>query len=117
MNFKQIAKKATTIAEIMMDRDKISTEEIIDEFDGDITITEIEWCDMGENSAWAYAFEEDKDKFAFAGKVLGNVFNACLAACGGDYEELYKKWEPLHVRISSGRTKKNQQVTLVEVLD
>ena len=63
MNFKAIAKKQTTMAEIMIDREKITTQEIIDDFDGEITIDNIEFCHIGSDDVWAYTFEEDETKF------------------------------------------------------
>ena len=117
MNFKAIAKKQTTMAEIMIDREKITTQEIIDDFDGEITIDNIEFCHIGSDDVWAYTFEEDETKFAFAGYILSKIFNACLEAVGGDFEELYKQWTPLKVKLSEGKTKNKNQVTLVEVLD
>lgn len=118
MNFREIAMKKTTLANIMVDREKMSTEEIIDKYDGEISITEIEYVTMGDESFWAYAFEcdGDSDHFAFAGYVLSNIFDACLEACEGDYEKLYREWTPLSVKLANGKTKRGQPITTVAII-
>lgn len=121
-NLKDIAKKATTLAEIMNGRDKIDTEEIIDTYEDGITIDNIELCLMvvdGEQvNVWIYTFEEDKKHFAFAGYVLAKIFNQIVEECDGDLEKAYAevKKQTLSVRLSTGKTKSKQPITLVEVL-
>lgn len=72
---------------IMEGREKGSNEGIIGKV---ITVNNFEYCDMGENSCWAYTIKEEPEKFYFAGSGLSKIFENFLAKCGGDYEELYQ---------------------------
>lgn len=118
-SLREIAIKSTTIAKIMENREKLDTHEILDE---KITINDIEYCtyntENGERSVWAYTVEEYPEHFLFAGRILSNIFDSLTAECGGDLDEAYKfmRKETLKIRLIKGKTKKGQQVTLVEVL-
>lgn len=121
MDIRAIAKKATTLAEIMTDRDKIDTETIIQDYET-ITIDNIELCQLTKDgkteNVWAYTFKENPDVFAFAGYILSKIFDEIVKNCNGDLEEAYKavRVAKLKVKLTEGRTKSKQQVTMVEVL-
>lgn len=133
MDFKKIAQKATTLAEIMEGREKLDTDEIIEQFPDGFSIDEVEYVTIqktevvdkktGETKTsvdefWAFHFEESEDTFSFAGFVLAKIFKACLEQCEGDYEQLNEelKKNPLRVKLSASKTKSKQPITLVTVL-
>ena len=120
---KTIAQQATTLSELMENREKIETEEIIKYHEKGIHINDIDpqtFTDAKGNPSdtYVFTFDEAKDKFAFAGHVLCKIFDAVIKECDGDLDaarELFKK-EKLHVKLSTGKTKAKREVTLVEVL-
>lgn len=120
LNLKSIAKKATTIAEIFGDKEKISTEDIIRDFPNGIHIDKIEYVSIdSDKNFWAYTFKEAPYKFAFAGHILGKIFECILEECEGDYAKTYEEFEKsggLYVVLKNGKTKSGMNVTLVDVL-
>lgn len=133
MNFKKVAQKAVTLAQIMEGRDKLDTDDIVEQFPDGISIDEIEYVTIQKTEKvdkksdetrtvvdefYAFHFVESKDTFSFAGFVLAKIFGACLAECEGDFELLNEelKKTPLKVKLSNGKTKSKQPITLVTVL-
>lgn len=133
MDFRKIAQKATTLAEIMEGREKLDTDEIIEKFPNGISIDEVEYVTIQKtvkadkksdetetqvDEFWAFHFTESKGTFSFAGFILAKIFNACLIECDGDYEELNNQLSrnPLKIKLTEGKTKSKQPITLVTVL-
>lgn len=123
LNIKKMAQKAVVLAEIFEGKEKIDTDTIIQNYPNGIHINNIEFITMmgekGEEQFWAYTFDENPNVFAFSGYVLAKIFNDLLAACDGDYEELYESFRAnggLSVRLSASRTKKNQPITKIDIL-
>lgn len=123
LNLKNIAKKATVIAEIMENRTKGETEDLI-ELKEPVTINDCELClltnDEGkEERVWAYTIKEQPEKFYFAGFVLKKIFESALEECGGDYTELYIAVQGgLKVKYGQKKTKDGKRtVTTIEVVD
>ena len=124
VNIKSIAKKATVVAEIMENREKGDTEELI-KLKTPVTIKDCEVCtltndDGEEENVWAYTIEEEPKKFYFAGYVLKKIFERILEACQGDYVELYSQLnaQGLTVKFGQKKTKDGKRtVTTVNVVD
>lgn len=120
LNIKQLAKKATTIAEIFGDKEKISTEDIIRYYPNGIHINKIEYISIdNEKNFWAYTFKEAPDKFAFAGHILSKIFDCVLEECEGDYAKTYEEFEKsggFYAVLKNGKTKSGMNVTLVDIL-
>ena len=121
INLKKVAQKATVLAEIMENRDKGTTEELINK-KAPVTINDCEVMDIvndaGEKEqVWAFTIKEEPNKFYFAGTVLKNVFVEILKECNGDYCELYSavQEQGLTVKFKESKTKKGRPVTTVEV--
>lgn len=126
MNIKNIARKSTTFSELMLGKTKIETEDIIKYYDKGITIREAEGVDMpdsrnedGMAHFYIFTFEEEPDKFAFAGYVLTKIFDDILTECAGDIEQFNKELlrQGLKVKLSTSKTKNKREVTTVEVID
>ena len=124
INVKSIAKKATVVAEIMENREKGDTAELIKAKNA-FTINNCEMCLLpkddgnGEEKVYAYTVEEKPDKFYFAGFILKKIFDAILEECEGDYEEMYAliKQQGLTVKYGEKKTKDGKRtVTTIEVL-
>lgn len=122
INFQEIAKQEVTLAKIMENRDKIETEQIISDYPDGIHIDEIEKIAMQKEEGleifWAFHFTEEPDCFAFAGIVLGKIFDKFQEVYEGELDELAAdlKEEPLGVILESGKTKDGKRnVTTVKI--
>lgn len=120
MNIRDIAIKATTIAEIMEGREKLETKDIIRNYPQGVHICAAEPVTLQDGSDfWAFIIKEEPDKFAFSGFILNKIFNKILDYCEGDIsamnDELAK--QNLAVRLYDGKTKdKKQPITMVDVV-
>ena len=107
----------------MENRDKIETEQIVSDYPDGIHIDEIEKISMqkeeGVEIFWAFHFTEEPDCFAFAGMVLGKIFDKFLEQYEGEIDELAAdlKEEPFGVILESGKTKDGKRnITTVKVI-
>lgn len=123
INFQETAKQEATLAKIMENRDKIETEQIVSDYPDGIHIDEIEKISMQKEEGleifWAFHFTEEPDCFAFAGMVLGRIFDRFLEQYEGEVDELATdlKKEPLGVILESGKTKDGKRnVTTIKVI-
>ena len=126
MDFKKIALDATTMSELMNDRDKMDTEELIKKYPNGVTIDFIDNVNMqqedGEENVWIFVTEEQPNKFTFAGFVLAKIFNNILAEFEGDYAEMIEtynsalKEDKLRVKLERAKTKSKREITKVTVL-
>ena len=123
-DFKKIAQKSVTLATIMEDREKIDTEQLINDYPNGFEIDEIEFVTLqkGEGKVddfWAFHVK-DTNYFAFSGLVLGKIFDDFLKEYEGDYEALYddfKKSGGIKVKLTSTVTKSTKRpVTTVQIL-
>ena len=126
MDFKKIALDATTMSELMNERDKMDTEELIKKYPNGVTIDFIDNVNMsqedGEENVWIFVTEEQPNKFTFAGFVLAKIFNNILAEFEGDYAEMIEtynsalKEDKLRVKLERAKTKSKREITKVTVL-
>lgn len=126
MDFKKIALDATTMSELMSERDKMDTEELIKKYPNGVTIDFIDNVNMqqedGEENVWIFVTEEQPNKFTFAGFVLAKIFNNILAEFEGDYAEMIEtynsalKEDKLRVKLERAKTKSKREITKVTVL-
>lgn len=127
-NLRELAVEATTLSELMDGREKIETEEIIRKYPKGITITAIdsynamntddETGEISTEEIFIYTFEEDKDKFAFAGYVLKKMFKRWLEELG-DFDTVNEElsYGNFAVQLSKKKTKDGKKsVTTVRVI-
>lgn len=123
-SFKKIAQQATTLCDLMEDREKIETEDIIKNY-GTITLEDFVWAEMGENSCWVYTFLEDREHFAFAGVSIKSILDKLLEEYDGDYqalraaytdETLKKDGDVIKLKLEYGKTKAGQRFTKATVV-
>lgn len=124
--FTDLAKKKTSGSPVLSERTKISTDELIAKYPNGVTINAFDFL-SGKNGRYAVcAFRENPGLFFNGGKILTDIFESFVdeyktdensfadayEACSRDFAT-----ECLKVKLSSGRTKDGNRVTLVEVLD
>ena len=124
--FSDLAKKKTAGSPILSERTKISTDEIVARYPDGITINGFDFLN-GKNGRYVVCcFKNDPGRYFNGGKILTdifesfvaeyktdeNTFNEALDACMKDFGAV-----GLKVKLSDGRTKDGNRVTLVEVLE
>ena len=122
--FATLAKRATTLSNLMDGREKLGTEEVINKYPNGITITEFDIVttpDQNGNPATypVIAFEEDNTKFIYGGKALMDVVTMWLANFEGDVEttsNALKAAGGVKVKLSAGKTKQGRNFTRVDVI-
>lgn len=117
---KNLAKKALVLSELMENREKISTEDIIKYYPNGITINAFDGPIKTENGETIiYTFKEEKDKFAFGGTIMQSLFNRLITSYEGDIGALKADIakEGLKVKLGETENKAGQTMTSVEIVD
>lgn len=115
---KMIAEEATTLSLLMSGKEKLSTEEIIANYGGEITITECDMVNDGKNAYPVFTIKENEKAFYCGGIVLRRIVEAWIGYCGDidKVNEMLAK-DPVAVRLEEGKTKDNKNsLTRVTIL-
>lgn len=119
-NFKAAALKATELSHLMNDKNKVSTEEIIKKYKGEITITAVDIAEQNDGVRYCVInFAEDAGAFYCGGIVLTKIVDAWLDDFAGNFTKLnaaLKEFGGLKVKMCEEKTKKNNNITSVTVL-
>lgn len=118
VSLKRIAEKQLTLSDLMVEKDKIDTEEIIDTYPDGITIDEIDVCTIDSEEVYIYTFRENKNVFAFAGHILKNLFKAWIE-CNNSIEEVNEllSKEKMRLKLERGKTKDGKrEITKVSLI-
>lgn len=120
MSIREAAKQCVTLSEIMANRNKISTDDVIKKYPDGITITGVDYVTLEDNVTYpVFTFEEDITSFYAGGTLLNNMFDRLIDKYGsiGLVNHVLDKEGGLKVRLSNGVTKKTgRPITKVEVL-
>lgn len=124
--FSDLAKKQTAGSPVLQERTKISTNEIVARYQDGITINGFDFLN-GKNGRYVVCcFRNDPGRYFNGGKILTNIFESFVAEYQHDemtfneaLDACMKDFGPvgLKVKLSDGRTKDGNRVTLVEVLE
>lgn len=118
-NFKAAALKATTLSELMNDRIKVSTDDIIKDYPDGITIDQFDSITAGESQYYIATIKEDPQIYINCGTVLSKVFDAFVAGFDGDVTgtsaEL-KNAGGIKVKLAKTRTRGGNTITTVTVM-
>lgn len=116
MNIKDIAMNVTTLSNVMENKDKMTTDDLIKNFDGVITINDFDLIE-GKDTYFVYTFEESDAYFANAGYVLNQIFSKIVEEFGTvEVARVEISKTPLKVQLSRGKTQNGNTITLVKVL-
>ena len=83
-NFRDLAKKATTLSELMENREKIQTSEVIKNFPDGITINAVDIVKMTDTSYPVFTFLEDLHRFYCGGIILTKIVGEWIKEYNGD---------------------------------
>ena len=128
-NFKQAAQESTLLSKIMSNRTKLETEEILDQ---PLTVIGFDFApkfdqqgnpvvnDNGEIDTFAVViFKELPERYYCCGTVFSKVCHNWAEGFSGDADAASSALEKaggVLVRFSTGKTKKGQNLTTVEIL-
>ena len=123
--FSERARKATTLSPLMVDREKISTDDVISKYKGHVTLMEFDilpWTDdNGQPTAFpVFTIAENPDVFLFGGAILKAIADMWAADYGGDIETASREVKEsggCKVTLEYGKTKKGRRITTVTVED
>lgn len=107
-NFKQAAIDATTLSELMTDRQKVSTDDIIKQFPDGITITAFDFVEGKEGQYPIFLFSESPKSFFSGGVVLAKIANKWLSAFNDDVDACNAALAEsggVKIKLEHGRTK------------
>nr|DAP68131.1 MAG TPA: hypothetical protein [Caudoviricetes sp.] len=77
-NFRDLARKATTLSELMENRVKIQTADVIKNFPDGITINAVDIIKTSDVIYPVFTFAEDSNKFYCGGIVLSEIVDTWL---------------------------------------
>lgn len=119
-NFRDLARKATTLSELMENRVKIQTSDVIKNFPDGITLNAVDMIKTSDASYPVFTFSEDSDRFYCGGIVLTKIVNTWLNEYNGDLEMLNHdlvECGGVKVKLTETKTRDGKNnITQVEVI-
>ncbi len=118
-DFKQAALEATTLSELMTDRQKVSTDDIIKHYPEGITITAFDFVEGKDGQYPIFLFAESPKSFFSGGIVLAKIANKWLAAFNDDIEACNAALAEsggVKIKMEFGRTKNGNNIIKATVV-
>ena len=120
-DFRNMAKRQTTLSEVMTDRVKVSTEELIEKYPEGVLITAFDYIQSKKSKGKYPVFNigQDPTVFCNGGTVLDRIFTDFVNAMDGDVKaasDELRRQGGIQVKLSKGETKAGDELTLVEVI-
>ena len=114
---KEIAEKTTAGNPIFDNREKMTTDEVIEKYPSGISITECALIASDKGEYAVIAFAEQPDVFVSCGTILTNIVHDWVAAIGS-IEEVNGMLieQPVRVKLHKILNKKKQPLTVVDIL-
>lgn len=125
IDFKNMAQEAVSGCELMAGREKMLTEDLIDEYEDGVTIIDLMQAEVtnregtGKDLVWVFTTVEEPNFYTFAGYSLSKIFNEYLQAYKGDYTELRKDFKEsggLKCKFTRTKTKKGNVFTDIKII-
>ena len=120
INFKEIAIKESTLSHLMIGKEQLKTEDVLNE---PITLTEFDIVAINGKKTTLYPVflvKEKPDHYLNGGFILMKFAQAWAAAAGGDVETAsneLKRAGGVKIKAVASRTKSGNNLTTVEILD
>lgn len=118
--FTDIARNATVLSPLMEGRDKMTTAELCATYPDGVTMMEFDIIPGDKGPFPVYIFAENPNVFAFGGAVIKKIVDAFVAKFDGsvtDASNALKANGGVKMRLSQGRTRNGNNVTLVDIVD
>ena len=116
--FSDKAKAAIQLSDLLVGRNKVGTDDIIERFPQGFTIADFDIINDGKNEYPAFTIKEDPDLCFFGGAILKSMADSWLEG----YETLeecrndFRLDGGVAVRMYTGKTKKGNNITKVDIL-
>lgn len=120
-DFRELAKRQTTLSEVMVDRTKVKTDDLIQKYPDGFTIIAFDYVNSKKSKVPypVYNIAEDPTVFCNGGTVLDRIFSEFVKQMDGDVaaasNEL-RRQGGLKVKLGHGTTKAGDELTTVEIL-
>lgn len=118
-DFREVAIAETSLSPLMDGKERIGMDDLISEYPTGVTVTGFDMLN-GEKGEYAVCvFSEDENKFFFAGSILTKIVKKWIQAFDGDIDNASHTLADnggVKMRFKHGRTKRGQQLTLVDIL-
>lgn len=120
-DFRNMAKRQTTLSEVMQDRTKVSNDDLMISYPDGFTITAFDFIQSKKTKDKypVYNIAEDPSIFCNGGTVLKRIFTDFVDAMDGDVKaasDELRRQGGLQVKLGYGKTKAGDDVITVEVL-
>ena len=119
-NFRELARKATTLSELMENRVKIQTADVIKNFPDGITINAVDVIKTSDVKYPVFTFLEDSHSFYCGGVVLAKIVDTWLNEYNGDLGLLnhdLAETGGVKVKLTEAKTRDGKNnITEVEVI-
>ncbi len=119
-NFKQAAIEATTLSELMVDRQKVTTDEIIKHYPEGVTITAFDFVQGKEGDDYPiFLFAESTKSYFSGGVVLKQIAKKWLSAFNDDIakcNEALAASGGVKIKLENSRTKKGNNLVKATVV-
>ena len=112
-DFRQAAIDATTLSELMTDRQKVSTDDIIKHYPDGVTITAFDFVEGKDGQYPIFLFAESPKSFFSGGVVLAKIANKWLSGFGDDLDACnaaLAEHGGVKIKLESGRTKNGNSI-------
>ena len=123
LNFREVALKELSLSDLMKERDKMETEQLIALHPDRVTIKDFDIFELSKNGkseiVCCFITLEEPKYFIFGGKIIKELFETFIKAYDCDIEacrEEFKQSGGLTVRFERGKTKDGNTVTNVRVI-
>ena len=119
-NFRDLARKATTLSELMENREKIQTADVIKNFPDGITLNAVDIIKTSDTTYPVFTFSEDVHRFYCGGIVLSKIVDTWLDEYNGDLGLLnhdLAETGGVKVKLTEAKTRDGKNnITEVEVI-
>lgn len=118
-NFRESAMNSTLLSTLQKDREKITTEELIQKFPEGITVNAFDFATVQGKTFAVVTFTEDDTMFYNGGTVLTKMCIAWAAAFDGDPESAsvaLAKSGGVKLKFTESKTKSGNNVTTITVV-
>lgn len=119
VDFKAVAKKATTLSDLMNDREQIKNDDLIKKYPDGVTITKFDVAVIDDKQFPVFIFKEDPTKFFNGGAILMKIVDEWIKSYDGDIDgasDDLASCGGIKIRLYSDKTKKGNNITRIEIL-
>lgn len=121
VDFRNLAKKETSLSDVMTDRTKVTSEELMEKYPDGFNIIAFDYVQSKKSKGKYPVFniEDDPTIFCNAGTILTRIFDEFVNAMEGDVDaasEELRRQGGIMVKLGKGKTKAGDDLVTVEVL-